>query len=210
MKTTSLAKQILGAATVAMALIGCVDGGDMMNVGARMPAGETQAAPAGETSSSLTMIPGTRVRPSSHVRVRFDPTRAGYLCRNEASPSALVQTSATPGVDVPRAVGFRYRLDHTPSIHVAVYVRNLCGGHLGRLDFYAPDGRLYTRRPALFVADGEGTGARRVGDGYVIEVELPIAGTDIAGLPMVGAWSVNFTVDGQEQALGLGLFELYR
>ena len=207
MKTMRSTMKVLGTAMVATGLFGCVDGGGLLNVGPNVPAGETQP---GETRSSLTVTRGSRIRPSSGVRVRFDPARAGHLCRSEASPSALVQTGVAAGVDVPRAVGFRYRLDGTPSIYVAVYVRNLCGGHIGRFDFYAPDGQLYTRRPAIFVADGEGTGARRVGDGYVIEAELPVAGTDIAGLPMIGAWSVNFSVDGQEQALGLGLFELYQ
>jgi hypothetical protein len=39
---------------------------------------------------------------------------------------------------------------------------------------------------------------------------LPIAGSEIASSAMLGTWSVNFLVDGEGLALGIGLFELYR
>ena len=87
-------------------------------------------------------------------------------------------------------------------------MRNVCGKHQASFDVYAPDGAFYTRLAAPFVAGGDGS--RQLDDGYAIELALPVAGTDIAKGSLVGTWSVNFMIDNDPLALGVGLFELYR
>ena len=143
------------------------------------------------------------------VSLPTKPAAASAAC-GDTAPTALVQTGSAAQVNVPAAIGWRYYMDQTPVLYVAAFVKNLCGAHVGRFDFFTPDGTLYRRQQLSFVADANGLNVRKVAGGFVIETELRIAGTEIEGLPMTGVWSVNFTVDNASRAIGMGLFELYR
>ena len=193
----------MAAAAMAMS-IGCVGAGDELGHSADSLKGDPAS-----TGVARTLRSGATTHQAGSVRLPTIPAAGSAAC-GAASPSALVQTSAQANVTVPTALGWRYYLNETPVLHVAAYVKNLCGGHLGRFDFYSPDGRLFRRQLHLFVADANGQNVRKEGSGYVIETELRIEGTEIAGQEMTGVWSVNFAVDNQDRALGLGLFELYR
>jgi hypothetical protein len=124
-------------------------------------------------------------------------------CVASGEPSALVQTAPFAGVPMPAATTYRYRLGETGTLYLGALVRNVCGRQIAAFDLFAPDGSFYDRLPAVFTVGGEG--ARPVGDGWVVEVALPLSEASLAGV-----WSVNFRLGENDLALGFGLFELYR
>jgi hypothetical protein len=119
-----------------------------------------------------------------------------------------VQTAAAAPVPVPAATTWRYRISRTSSLYIAALLRNVCGRRVATFDLFAPDGSRYQRVAVPFIALPEGTTARITDGGYVVEMELEVAGSPLADLP--GIWSVNVSLDGQADALGVGGFELAR
>jgi hypothetical protein len=124
-------------------------------------------------------------------------------CVVSGIPSAMVRSGSAPGVAFPGSAAPRYLIDETAEIYLAALLRNLCGTHVAIFDLYAPDGSFYTRLTAAFDA----ARAPAVDGGRIVEVRIPVADTEMSLLP--GTWSVNFLLDDQSLALGLGLFELY-
>jgi len=204
-KQTAMAGKWMVAAAMVMSAA-CAGAGDELGAGSQDLSAVSRPAANGK-GSGIRRDVTTRIPAGAQLPLK--PEAAGSQCGDQAA-SALVQTAVGAMVQVPTAIGWRYYLDQTPVLRIAAFVKNLCGGHMGRFDIYSPDGRLFKRQLKTFVAEPNGQNVRKEGDGYVIETELTIAGTEIAGLPMTGVWSVNFAVDGQDRALGLGLFELYR
>ena len=123
-------------------------------------------------------------------------------------PSATVFTSTKPGGEETTSGRPGYSIYSTPGVFVGAVVRNLCGRHRGVFELITPDGALFKRFEISFDAEGEGEGARRVTGGYVVGVGFPIAGTEVAQRPILGTWSVNFLVDDDDHALGIGLFDI--
>lgn len=205
MKTSTMKQSLWMVAAVVLGA-GCAGADDALltstDDAALMADAKAASASVGARRGKLPRLPGKADLP-------LKPGVAGASC-GDAAPTAVVRTGAAAEVDVTTAIGWRYYLDHTPVLHVAAYVKNLCGAHTGRFDFYTPDGTLFRRQTLAFVADANGANVRKVADGFVIETELRVAGTEIEGLAMTGVWSVNFTVDSGASALGMGLFELYR
>jgi hypothetical protein len=128
----------------------------------------------------------------------------------EGPRSASVETTAT-ATDTGKAVSAsRYPVDQISSLRLSAKVSGLCGAHVGHFDLYAPDGTFYTRLSGRFEIGTRVQGVRFEAGAPVLEMTLPVAGTDIASTAMLGTWSVNFLVDDEGLALGIGLFELYR
>jgi hypothetical protein len=128
-------------------------------------------------------------------------------CVATGQPSASVFTSTKPGGEETSSGRPGYSIYSTPGVFVGAVVHDLCGAHQGTFEFFAPDGSLFKRFEISFNAQGEGEGARRVAGGYLVGVGFPIAGTEVALRPILGTWSVNFIVDNEDHALGIGLFD---
>lgn len=157
---------------------------------------------------------GRLIRPDRNVvppdpRPPTEPAPAQSECV-EGARSAAVETTATATGTSKSVSASRYPLDQTPSLRLGARLSGLCGCHVGHFDIYAPDGSFYTRLSAPFVVGSSASGVRWELNAPVLEMTLPIAGSEIASSAMLGTWSVNFLVDGEGLALGIGLFELYR
>ena len=124
-------------------------------------------------------------------------------CVVSGAPSATVRSGSASGVEFPGSAAPRYLIDETAEIFLGALLRNVCGTHVAIFDFYAPDGAFHTRLTVAF----DSTRAPAFDGGRIVEVRIPLADTEISLIP--GTWSVNFLLDDQSLALGLGLFELY-
>ena len=128
----------------------------------------------------------------------------------EGVRSAAIETTATATETSKAVSATRYPVDQTPGLRLAAKLSGLCGSHVGHFDLYAPDGSFYNRLSGPFAVGVSASGVRWEQNPPVLEMTLPIAGTEIASLPMLGTWSVNFLVDDEGLALAIGVFELYR
>lgn len=164
---------------------------------------ETVVANAAPRPAIVTpqMLPATSVPRSVVPRLRA--LGGESQCTTAGIPSASVQAAAAAGLPVTGAVGWRFELSGTSTIYLAALVRNVCGPHVASFDVYRPDGSLYTRLWTPFDTDEPTGPVRRVEDGYVVELPLPLATAATTGV-----WSVNFTLGDKEQVAGYGLFEL--
>jgi hypothetical protein len=104
----------------------------------------------------------------------------------------------------------RFDTAKTGTLYLAAFTCGVYGAHSGHFSLTDPAGKSYARLGIQFKNEGEGTNARRYGGGYIIEVALPIAGTDIRAKGIVGWWTAGFFLDGGDTALGTGVFELYK
>lgn len=204
-------KSIFGTLALAALLAGC-GSEETMSLGGGGHAAELPrlepAAPApgllarrastsGFVMRSLRDLPArSLIQPASFA----EAIPAKTPCMLTGEPSALLQTASSQPVAVPMATGWRYRLGEVSAVYLAALVRNVCGTRIASFDVYAPDGSLFTRLAAPYAAGAE---LRQVDGGYVVEVVLPLDGAS------AGIWSVNFSLDGDAQAIGVGLFELY-
>lgn len=180
------------------------------------PASDPEITLAG---SVLELIETPSLRIAERVRrvlpgVRLLPPRAEVAypsesCAGREAPYAIVGTDArnVGFVPMPGSIG-TYDLDGIRRLYVGALVRNLCGAHVAYFDLHRPDGRLHGIYAVAFDASGDGIGARRIGDGYAVVIEMAVAGSEIAARHITGRWSVVFRVDDIATPLGAAVFDL--
>ena len=134
------------------------------------------------------------------------PPATPNQCATAGEPGALVQVSSVPSVGLPTRTEVRHIIADTPRLYLAATLRNVCGAHVGAFDVYTPTGAFYTRLSMPFSTSGQNLAVTL--SGYVVQLEMPVAGTEIEAHAMAGTWSINYVQDGNDLALGLGEFEL--
>ena len=184
---------VLGLASL---VPGCIDAPDPV------------ASSTAELRAAISVLPSRLA--SRRGSLRAPLLQVSQACQPRVFPTAVVQTSTTAETPLPNALNWRYSIESLPMLYVGALLHGVCGGHLARFDIFAPDGTFHSRRSQMFVADSEPVQARPVGDGYAIEVDFPIAGTEIAGSPLTGLWTIKLYLDNGGSPVGTGLFELYR
>lgn len=128
-------------------------------------------------------------------------------CQVAGQAGARVQVAALPGAGLSPKVDGQFVAASTPRLYLTAVLRNVCGAHTGSFDLYTPQGEFYTRLSTPF-STSAGAGVRLEGQAYVVELELPIAGTEIESRGLYGTWSINYLQDQGSLALGLGEFVL--
>lgn len=184
---------------------------DELTVATRLPALRKPAqlsirnAARGTGSGSTVTLPGVQVTDGTNVAP--PASSPAPQCQTLGEAGALVQVAAAAEVAMSAKSASRYAVSQTPRLFVAALLRNVCGGHTATFDLYTPQGDFYARlsRPFNTVT---GNGGRAASDGFVVEAELPIAGTLIESQGLFGAWSLNVSLDAGGLAIGLGEFEL--
>jgi len=210
MKTNSM-RVVMGAVTALMATMG-VACGPMDQSGATVETETTGASAlvfsrAGNTKSTLRLAPNVRMLPNVNVTPTTvkPPPATPNQCAAAGEPGALVQVSAAPTEGLATRTAPRHVISETPRLFLTAVLRNVCGAHVGSFDLYTPSGAFYTRLSTPFSTSG---GVATNPTGQIVELELPVAGTEIEARGLVGTWSINYVQDGSDLALGLGEFEL--
>src|SRR5437773_7877020 len=143
-------------------------------------ADSAQRENAGAMVAPTATLRGRLVRPdgivnhlSARVHVTEPAAPADEPCTVTGTPSAQVGISTKPQAELAVGGEPRYDIYNTSSLIMSALLRNVCGTQTGAFDLYAPDGSFYKRISLRFTADGPGEGARKSGDGYLVETALP-------------------------------------